>query len=382
MQLSKRGTRVEAVCVSHNPLRATSAVSRLHSLSGLSPISALRSAIEAAKPDLIIPGDDPATLHLHRLFKQEQARGNAQSNQLCRLIERSLGRSDSFDVVYARTSLLDLAAGEGVCVPRGTIVPDLDALCKWFDGAQFPIVLKANGTSGGDGVRIVQSPGEAEAAFQRLQAPPMLARAIKRTLMNHDSSLIVPSLQRKQYVVNVQQFIEGREATSAMMCDQGRVLAQTQFEVVQRQDARGPSTVLRRIENTEMTQAAEKIAARLNLSGVHGFDFMIENKTGKAYLLEMNPRATQVCHLCFGEGKDIPSAIIAALTGKRKEADEVTTDKDLIALFPAEWVRDPASAYLRTAYLDIPWEEPELVKASVARMKKRGVIPTAQGAQD
>jgi hypothetical protein len=33
-----------------------------------------------------------------------------------------------------------------------------------------------------------------------------------------------------------------------------------------------------------------------------------------------------------------------------------------VALFPDEWLRNPASPYLTTGVLDAPWEEPELMR--------------------
>ena len=36
--------------------------------------------------------------------------------------------------------------------------------------------------------------------------------------------------------------------------------------------------------------------------------------------------------------------------------------------FPHEWVRDPASRYLREYPVDVPWDEPELVEAIVAQV--------------
>jgi hypothetical protein len=47
------------------------------------------------------------------------------------------------------------------------------------------------------------------------------------------------------------------------------------------------------------------------------------------------------------------------------------TDNDTIALFPQEWIRDPASSFLRSAYHDIPWEEPELIRDCVGNSRKQ-----------
>jgi hypothetical protein len=34
--------------------------------------------------------------------------------------------------------------------------------------------------------------------------------------------------------------------------------------------------------------------------------------------------------------------------------------------FPQEWLRDPESSYLRDYPVDVPWDEPELIKAMLA----------------
>jgi hypothetical protein len=128
---------------------------------------------------------------------------------------------------------------------------------------------------------------------------------------------------------------------------------------------------LRWIDNVDMSAAAEKIVRRLKLSGLHGFDFVLEAQSGNPYLIEMNPRATQVGHLTLGPGRDLASALYTALSGIETEAAPKVTDKDTIALFPQEWLRDPASAFLQSAYHDVPWEEPELLLLCIRRRWKR-----------
>jgi hypothetical protein len=41
------------------------------------------------------------------------------------------------------------------------------------------------------------------------------------------------------------------------------------------------------------------------------------------------------------------------------------TGKPTIALFPREWLRDPASPWLTEAFHDVPWDDPEVVRACV-----------------
>jgi hypothetical protein len=212
---------------------------------------------------------------------------------------------------------------------------------------------------------------EAARAFRFLQAPPRLLRAAKRAVLDRDTTLIWPSLSRRRFVVNAQAFVDGKEATSAVACWKGKVLAALHFEVVNKRSSFGPATVVRRIENAEMSAAAEKMVLRLNLSGVYGFDFMLEEQTGNAYLIELNPRATQVCHLAFGPGRDIPAALYAALSGKDACLAPLVTEKNTIALFPQEWTRDSQSEFLRSAYHDVPWEEPELIRDCVNNRRKQ-----------
>jgi hypothetical protein len=372
MAFVKAGCTVGAICPSGQPLRNTSAVGEIHAYYALAPLMSFARSIASARPDVVVPCDDLATQHLIDLYDQNHNRGTSGA-LTCRLIERSLGAPRNFHVLRARTAFMELAQEEGVRVPKTEVVTNTDDLQKWSARMGFPAVLKANGTSGGDGVRIVRTLEEAARAFRALEAPPLLARAVKRALFDQDMTLVWPSLLRRRYVVNAQAFVAGQEATSLVACSKGKVLAGLHFEVLLKQDAGGPATVLRLIENAEMSTAAEKMVRRLELSGLHGFDFMLEADTGKAYLIEINPRATQIGHLTLGLGRDLPAALSAALSGEAVQAAPKVTEKDTIALFPQEWIRNPESPFLQTGYHDVPWEEPDLIRVSVSRRSKQSV---------
>jgi Carbamoyl-phosphate synthase L chain, ATP binding domain len=377
MALAKAGCVVEAVCPPRHPLCKTSAVRRTHTYRGLAPLMSLASAIGAARPDLIIPGDDLSTRHLHHLYRRDRGRG-PKGDQTCALIERSFGSPESFPIVYERSAFLQLAREEGIRVPQAGVIANLEELRQWTARLGFPVVLKADGTSGGDGVKIVQTLEEAERAFQSLKAPPLLARAAKRALMDRDKTLIWPSLLRRRSVVSAHSFIDGHEATSTVACWKGTVLAGLHFAVVNKSSSSGPATVMRWIDNADMRAAVEKIVRRLHLSGLHGFDFMIETQTGNVYLIEINPRTTQVGHLTLGPGRDLPAAVYAALSGNAVQSAAKVTENDTIALFPQEWMRDPASPFLSSGYHDVPWEEPELIRACVRRAREQNAIRVRQ----
>lgn len=369
MALANAGCIVDAVCPVGHPLRKTKAVRRAHAYRGLTPLASIAHAIAISQPEFIVSGDDLATQHLHRLYAEEQRKG--ADSPICALIERSLGNPLSFPVVSARTVFMDLAVEQKVRVPATRVIQNVDELRDWIAHTGFPVVLKANGTSGGEGVKIVRTLAEAERCFAKLQAPPLLARAVKRAVVDHDKTLLLSSVLRRRPVVNAQVFITGHEATSTFVCWKGTVLASLHFEVINKATSTGFATVVRLIENSEMAFAVEALARRLDLSGFYGFDFMVEAHSGHAYLIEVNPRSTQVGHLSMGSGRDLPAALYAALSGKNVQAAPKVTEKDSIALFPQEWVRDSKSPFLRTAYHDVPWEEPELVRDCVSNRKKQ-----------
>jgi hypothetical protein len=370
MALASAGCKVEAVCPAGHPLRKTKSVQRAQIYHGLAPLVSFARAISITQPDFIVSGDDLATQHLHRLYAQEQSKRKIDS-PICALIERSLGAPESFPIVAARAAFMNEAQEEGIRVPSTEVVRNMDNLRDWVARTGLPTVLKANGTSGGDGVRIARTLAEAERFFEELQAPPLLARAVKRALIDHDKTLLWPSMLRRRPVVNAQAFVAGREATSTIVCWKGAVLASLHFEVVNKASAAGHATVVRLIENAEMSTAVEGMVRRLSLSGFYGFDFMLEAEADKAYLIEVNPRSTQVGHLSLGAGHDLPAAVYAALSGKTVQPSPKVTENDTVALFPQEWIRDPESPSLRSAYHDVPWEEPELIRDCVSHRRQQ-----------
>ena len=369
MALAKTGCEVEVVCPARHPVLKTKAVRRAHIYRGLAPLVSLARAISMAQPDFLISGDDLTTQHLHRLYAREKS--GKRESPVCALIERSLGSSESFKVVSARAAFMDVAREEDVRVPLTEVIRTREELRNWVERTGLPTVLKANGTSGGDGVRIAHTLAEAERFFEQLQAPPLFARALKRAIVDRDKTLLGPSMLRRRPVVNAQAFVSGREGTSTIVCWKGTVLASLHFEVINKASSTGHATVVRLIEHAEMSAAVERMVRRLYLSGFYGFDFMLEAETGRAYLIEVNPRSAQVGHLCMGAGHDLPAALYAALSGKAQQSAPKVTEKDTVALFPQEWVRDPDSSFLRSAYHDVPWEEPELIQDCVSNRRRQ-----------
>jgi glutathione synthase/RimK-type ligase-like ATP-grasp enzyme len=365
VSLANAGCTVQAVYPSGHPITKTAAVTRGFEYRGLAPLQSIAAAIAATSPDLLVSGDDLASRHLHQLYEQNARTGHSGS-AICALIERSIGAPENFTLIDDRASFMQVAQQAGVRIPQTALVPDFVELDRLAARVGFPIVLKANGTWGGEGVRVAKNIEESSRALRALQAPPLLARAMKRALFDCDTTLVRRSFLRRGAAVIAQAYIAGAEATSAVACWKGEILASLHFAVLEKSRSSGHATVLRRIEHPEMTSATQKIARRLSLSGFHGFDFMLDDRANDAYLIEINPRATQVGHLALGPGRDLAGALLSALTCAPARPSPSVTENDTIALFPQEWLRDPSSPYLHSGYHDVPWDQPELVRACVS----------------
>jgi predicted ATP-grasp superfamily ATP-dependent carboligase len=277
------------------------------------------------------------------------------------VIERSLGAAEHYATIRSRGTLLQTAEQLGIRTPRTQNIGSEAELQSWPQEA--PCVLKLDGTWGGSGVMIVQSRSEAIAAFRRLATPPSAGLMLKRWLVNRDL-LAWWSLQgRDEPAVSIQQYIAGRPANTMMACWNGQMLALVTVEVLAAQGATGAATVVRIVDNPEIEQAARLLAFHLQLTGFHGLDFVLEEETGAAYLIELNPRSTQLGHLRIAGQGDL-AGMVAERLGAKTES-EGRSDcgvGDAVAFFPQTFIWNPQSPYLRTAYHDVPWEEPKLVR--------------------
>ena len=362
MAFADSGCQVEIVAPPGHPATKAKALAHRHSFRGLAPYASFRAAIKASQPDLVVPCDDLSTLHLQHLCSTTRINDSA-SERVVNILLKSLGPAEVFPTIASRSNLIGVAHSEGVRAPATARIDSLASLDSWTRAHGFPLVLKSDGSAGGRGVQVVRTPDEAKRAFLQLSEPPLVARAIKRALFDQDRTLIQSCLQRQVPTINAQSYVLGRDATTSVACWKGRILASISVEVVRTQSERGPASVLRVINHAEMSTCAERIVRRLSLSGLLGFDFVVD-ETGDANLIEMNARATQTCHLPLGTGRNLPLALACALNGQDAPVSTSVTDRNLIALIQ-EWQSNPASAYLHSAFHDVPWSEPRLVKICV-----------------
>jgi glutathione synthase/RimK-type ligase-like ATP-grasp enzyme len=380
IEFSRLDHVVSIVCPVHDhPAGKVRCVHRTFQYRPLDPLESLAGAIESAKPDIIIPCDDKAVRHLHQLHSSKRARCSVGTD-IPALIVRSLGPPESFATVDSRYSLLQLASDEQILTPNTSIINSLGDLDRWRSSNVLPWVLKADGTTGGAGVKIAHTLEEARDYCDDLSRAMGILRSIKHLTVDRDLILERPwsrSLRRVRPVVVVQSFIRGAAANCAVVCWKGDVLAGVGCEAVSTETAVGPATVIRLVENADMMVAAERIARRLGLTGFFGLDFVIEEDTGAAYLIEMNPRSTPPSHLRLGIGRDMVGALSARLMGKPLRESVSITQNKLIAYFPEALLRN--SEFLESSYHDVPEAEPELTERLCRSLSDRATKNKKRG---
>jgi hypothetical protein len=355
IELHDAGAAVSLLAPRNHPAKVLDIVSSRATYRATTPRQSLESAMLRTQPDLVIPCDERTVRDLQQLHRETRHR------EVRSTIERSLGPPDSFPVTTSRHALLALAARHGARTPSGAPLPSASALQAYTDANPGKIVLKADGSWSGFGVRIVDAP-QAQAAFAAMTRRASLRLALREMLLEGNNFAARSWLRRERPAMSAQSVIDGWPANIGVACWQGEILAATCIESVATLSSTGPSTVARIIDNPEMRDTAQRIVKALNLSGMIGVDFMIEAATGFAYLIEMNPRNTPICAIRLGPGRDLAEALVARLANRPPRQRPPHTENTILAFFPDTWRQDPSNPFLQTAYHDVPWQHPDLVR--------------------
>ncbi|HEY1615248.1 MAG TPA: ATP-grasp domain-containing protein [Rhizomicrobium sp.] len=369
------GARVEALAPANAAVIRSRYLSHWHPYRALSPLRSVETAIARAAPDLLVCCDDRAVAQVLVLYDRLRAKSSVAADAAV-LIERSLGDPLAYARLIGRNGFMAEAKAEGIRVPKTMAVAGKKDLEQAMAELGFPFVLKTDGSWGGEGVVAVHGAQAAHAAFARLSRTPSRLRNLARSLKRRDAHYLLESFSRIAPVVSAQRFVAGRPAASAFAAWQGRIEADIYYDVLVADGTIGPPNVIRRIEDPAMRDASQKVARRFGLSGIHGMDF-IRDADGVPWLIEINPRVTQGSTLAFGRGADLPSALTAHFVPEAGMRPAIV--KELVALFPREWQRNPDSPYLFLAHHDVPWDDPAALYASlgVKPPKHQSRVPLA-----
>ncbi len=303
-------------------------------------LTALLAAVERSRADIVIPTDDTTIILLHAAVALSQRAGVSERTRA--VLVNSVGEVRHLPTVRSRKLLAELAASAGVRAPeRGVVFNEADAL-RFAAKHGYPVVFKEEDSAAGWGVFICKNEVELRAAVLRSgRNPGILAAGLL-----------------------AQTFVDGRTAMRVVVAQQGRVLGGlSAIKLETWPPPKGPSTCVELLDHPEMKASAEAVVAALGYSGFASLDFMLDG-SGRAHLIELNPRPTPISHLGERFGGCLCRHLHAGLTGQPTTATEPQGLPSRVALFPQEWVRDQKSPHLAGGvFHDAPWDEPDLVEA-------------------
>jgi hypothetical protein len=327
--LHEAGACVQVLCPGRNMMTRLPFVEKHYPYSAFHPLSAMRKAIAAAEPDLVIPCDDHVASQLHRLY--EDASGD---DKMRSLLTASLGNPENFPQFLSRVDVCRLAREMDLPCPETVPVLRKSDYRRKLDAFGLPAVLKIDLSWGGNGVAILRTAAEARRAFPRLRDYPGWPRALKRLLRDGDGRLMQQILDGRKNRLSLQRHVEGRRANAAVACWQGEVLAAVLVDVLASDSPTGPATLVRVITDPGISATVEKMVATLKLSGLCGFDFIRPADGGPAQLLELNPRVTPTSHLVTADGKGLAMALCARWRGDSVPPARLAPNFDPVRTFP------------------------------------------------
>ncbi len=354
-ELHRHGCQVAVLCPRDFFLAQTRHVDHVFPLPaehrGLWILPWLEYSVRAWRPMRIVPVDEHVVRFLHNIAHHHKL-GALASPHLRQLVRDSLGDPHHYAAIATRIDFATLVQQLGVRAPRAIAITSPHDAQPLIARSGFPLVLKSEGTVGGSGVRIVHNAQDLAAALA------------------HTTDTTAPIL--------AQEFIVGTPTMYALAAERGTVIAGLAFvkECVNPTPT-GPSTVVRYVPHPEMEATARAIVAATRLSGFVSIDFIVDSAQ-RAHVIEINPRASMVCHLGRHVGTDLCAAYTALLSGRPHTDVAGPVRHPRIALFPRELARDPASPYLQHAYHDVPEDDPALVAAYRAWLA-RPLCPVAKG---
>ena len=277
--------------------------------------------------------------------------------ELAELVRASLGDPAHFAASVDKTLIYAAAGPAGVRVPEHAVISSVDEAMRFADRHGFPLVIKRPYTTAGDGVRIVENAAALGDAVTSLSAPKM--------------DDLEPDASRR---LVVQKYIAGTICYQNVAAWQGRYLAGYAGD---RLETHGgpmtPGTVVRYHDAPALREFSVQLVESLGMTGLFTSEYIVEKATGLPYLIEINRRISPGTHYGAVMNVDLCAALHAAMHGvdspSRSRLD--SGEERIFVQFPAEWLRNPQSPWLRRHPVDVPWDDPELLDAMLALRNER-----------
>lgn len=290
----------------------------------------------------ILAGDDVAFWALSQLVRRLD---KVELSDAARaMIARSMPNAANSTLLSVDSEFIAAEGEASLCPAPPCIANPSQADAEQFaDEIGYPVVVKFDGFASGHGVRVCNDKRELFAALSVRPEHPRHAKFV------------------------VQKFIRGEVYGVTLSGLEGKALAGFSFVKHRCTAANGATSVARHAPRSDILKRSFELFDTYALNGYAGFDYIVD-EVGQPFLIEINPRLMPTGHFSEEFGVNLTAALLAAM--RRKPAPKPTNAKhEYVALFPNEWVRDPESSYLQTAYYDVPHDDPAVAAAMMRDAK-------------
>ena len=321
-------------------------------------IQAVAATVRAVSPTQIVPCDDASFRLLAMLVVAPPSRLQpAVQSELAALIRASLGDPAHYLASVDKTLLSNAAARAGVRTPPHAVIATPQEGETFAAEHGHPVVVKRPNTTADDGVRIAASPAELRDAIATLGVP-------------NPADFETDSSGR----LLVQKHVDGHSCYHDVAAWEGRMLAGYAGDRLQTfGGVMSPATVVRYRHAPEIHAMSERLVAAFGINGLFTIEFIVERETGTTFLIDIERHIGPATHCGSVMNVDLCAALAAALQGvpSRSRNGLDPGDERVLVHFPAEWLRDPQSKWLRQYPVDVPWDDPELLDAMLAMQPSR-----------
>lgn len=248
-----------------------------------------------------------------------------------------------WEVALSKNRFLAACRAQGVNVPRFEIGATQAEAPFLAEKIGYPVLIKPIRGLGGNGIRLLAGRPELETLFAT--EPP-----------------------QEEYVL--QAVIPGKSGSTSILYDHGRPVCWFSYFMERTWPNRfGPANLIRVCDHPDVETLAGGIGGITRFHGLSGFDWMLDERTGRLALLEFNPRPTPIYHLGLLAGVDFSAALAQWICGGRVHLPRRPEPPPrTMRLFPQalDWAIDNGSAAeLLRAFGDAPWSDPLLLLAQL-----------------
>ena len=208
---------------------------------------------------------------------------NSYTKQIMRDLEAAryfcVNTLESIEICESKYLTSKVLEEEGLPIPRYSLVNGIEGLDRALEevGGEFPVVMKLLSGAQGIGVSIVDSYASLKSVYQTIEK------------LDPDGEILLQEKIDSNFDVRVQVIVKKFDPLNpgAENCE---VLGAMKREAVEK-DFRTNYTLGGEVSSYELTEEIEKIACEAaNAVSCHwcGVDIMIDSKTNKPYILEVN----------------------------------------------------------------------------------------------